>query len=1513
MPRLKTPLAALAIATVTASLFTGTAAHAASDADLVLSYSFTSGSGTTVSDLSGNGRDATIVGGATRSATDGLRLDGADDAVDLPDNVLTGLDSITVSTEALVRQDQGGSYMIYALGNTTNGVGNGYLFSGGNTYRTSIATGNWSTEQTANSGQNLTRDRWATLTYTLDGASDIARVYLDGKQVGERTGTTISPKDIGGGSTTSNWIGKSVYNADPNLAGSVRDFRIWKTALSAAEVAALVPSDQTRAQRDADSLSLGDTSNVTTHLALPTTGANGSTIAWASSDAAVVSTQGKVTRPANQAATVTLTATLTKGAANATKTFSVTVPAAPTAQQSADEAVAAVSVVDAGDVRGNLTLASSSQGFDVTWKSSNAAIVATDGIVKRPASGDASVTLTATASKNGVSSSKDIALTVRKAVGTQTYEGYAFAYFTGNSIEGENIYFAASNGNNALSWKELNGGQPVLRSNQGTKGLRDPFVIRSPEGDKFYMIATDLSIGSGTSWGDSQRTGSKYLEVWESRDLKNWSEQRHVRVSPDNAGNTWAPEAYYDESIGAYVVFWASKLYDASGADTYNRMLYATTRDFRTFSEAKVWQDDGRSRIDSTVIKESNTYYRFTKDEGASGTGCSDIIQEKSSDLKAPLSAWTITDTCIGRDAGTGAVEGPTVFKANPGDVNGQKYYLFVDEYGGRGYIPLATADLEKPDWNVPATYRLPASPRHGTVIPVTAAELEGLSPAVAPISANEKGEIVKYDFRQGSGTTVVDASGNGRNATAVGGATWTGDSISLDGSDDYIDFPDNLLTGVTDLSITADVKIRQAQDGAYFIYGLGNTDGAGVGNGYLFTSGNNYRSSITTGNWTGEQTVSGNSALPRDTWVNLTYTLKDTTATIYLDGVQVAQNTGVTTDPKDIGGGTTLANYLGRSMYNADRRLSGEFRSFTLYNKALTSAEVLTQSGNTTALGSPTLADPAALHTTPLVDTSKRTVLFPVKRGTDVTKLAPTFELAGGSTASPASGTVVDLSKPVTYTVTGSNGATATWTISASEVKSPVLPGLYADPNIAVFGGTYYIYATTDGTPGWGGNTFYSWRSTNLVDWTRSEKPFLTLDGANGNVPWATGNAWAPTIIEKGGKYYFYFSGHNAQLNTKTIGVAVADSPEGPFTAQPQAMITNSESVNSGQAIDPATFQDPKTGRFYLFWGNGAPVYGELSDDMLSIKSGSIKRISGLNDFREGLFMNYRDGRYHLTYAIDDTGSENYRVGYATSTSVDGPWTYRGVILQKNLELGIKGPAHSSIINVPGTDEWYIAYHRFAIPNGNGTNRETTIDRVPITADGYFGTITPTLTSVAPREVPNPTPLSVTVSGDAKVGSDLTAVVKDGWNIASVRWKRDGQDIGGATSATYRVTSADAGKALSVVVSGTKALWPNATATSKSTTVEAPVSVTLSAAPRCVAGKVVLSTQATNTSSSALDLTITTPYGTKTFPGVASGKSVSTANSTRLTSIEAGTVSVKLGTAAPAAATATYKALSCG
>ncbi|KAF4896246.1 putative rhamnogalacturonate lyase C, partial [Colletotrichum viniferum] len=110
---------------------------------------------------------------------------------------------------------------------------------------------------------------------------------------------------------------------------------------------------------------------------------------------------------------------------------------------------------------------------------------------------------------------------------------------------------------------------------------------------------------------------------------------------------------------------------------SYNRILYATTSDFVEFSEARVWQDSGGLRYDSTVIEVDGVYHRFTKDDSGNATGCQDIIHEKSRNLSASLEGWDVVASCISSTAGVGEIEGPAVVKSNPGDVNGEKYFFY--------------------------------------------------------------------------------------------------------------------------------------------------------------------------------------------------------------------------------------------------------------------------------------------------------------------------------------------------------------------------------------------------------------------------------------------------------------------------------------------------------------------------------------------------------------------------------------------------------------------------------------------------------------------------------------------------------------------------------------------------------------------------------------------------------------------------------------------------------------------
>ncbi|WP_165986066.1 OmpL47-type beta-barrel domain-containing protein [Streptomyces sp. YIM 98790] len=471
----------------------------------------------------------------------------------------------------------------------------------------------------------------------------------------------------------------------------------------------------------------------------------------------------------------------------------VTARVASKAQEAAD----AVALVDADGVRENLTLPTSgAYGAELSWQSADESVVTATGDVTRPPHGSEAVTvgLTVTASLAGATATRTIPVTVLPRPAPEDHEAYVFPYFAGESTDdGEKIYFAASRGNDPMAWDELNDGRPVLTSEQGERGLRDPFLIRSPGGDKFYLLATDLKIYGGNNFSEAQESGSKYLAVWESTDLVTWSEQRMVKVSSDFAGNTWAPEAFWDEASGQYVVYWASNLYPTTDVDSrdfrtsYNRMMYATTRDFRTFSEARPWVDvqrgTGRGMIDATVVRDGDTFYRFIKDE-ASMT----VRQEKSADLMAVVtgslptassSPWSLVAERVGvgqpnpwGGTFTGG-EGPTVFRDNtvPG-----RWHMLIDQpsyHGGQGYMAFTTDDIASGSWtSVPGT-ELPRSPRHGTVIPLTQTELDALRAALQPDLLAQSAAPAEVRTRQGTApvlpaTVQVTYADGSTRATAV-------------------------------------------------------------------------------------------------------------------------------------------------------------------------------------------------------------------------------------------------------------------------------------------------------------------------------------------------------------------------------------------------------------------------------------------------------------------------------------------------------------------------------------------------------------------------------------------------------------------------------------------------------------------------------------------------------------------------------------------------------------------------
>jgi len=364
-------------------------------------------------------------------------------------------------------------------------------------------------------------------------------------------------------------------------------------------------------------------------------------------------------------------------------------------------------------------------------------------------------------------------------------------------------------------------------------------------------------------------------------------------------------------------------------------------------------------------------------------------------------------------------------------------------------------------------------------------------------------------------------------------------------------------------------------------------------------------------------------------------------------------------------------------------------------------------------------------------LDTADKKVNLSVKPGTGLGSFNPEFILFPGVTVQPQ-GSQNFTSDRVKYSVAIKGRDVQTFDVSVKENHNPVLDGYYADPEIlfAEKTGKFYIYPTSDGFTNWTGTYFKTFSSANLVDW---KDEGVILDLAK-DVSWAKKNAWAPCIIEKKMdgryKYFYYFTA------AQKVGVAVADNPTGPFVDSGKPLIEKyPEGVKGGQQIDPDVFTDPKTGKSYLYWGNGYMAGAELNEDMVSVKPGSTKVITPDKNFREGTYVIYRKGVYYFMWSVDDTRSENYQVRYGTADSPLGKISIpeNNLVIIKDKESGIYATGHNSVVQIPGTDEWYLVYHRFNYPNGlamgraAGYNREVCIDKLEFNTDGSIKQVKPT------------------------------------------------------------------------------------------------------------------------------------------------------------------------------------------
>ena len=594
-------------------------------------------------------------------------MGGHDSYLSFPEGFFDGRDNVTISMD-VNEVSRTGNYFTFAIGQDRDK----YLFLkiDPTNLKLAITTGSYSTEQVASkSGAYPNNSRtWMNIKIVL--TPDKMSLYRDGELVAEEN-VTVSMSDLG--KNLKAYLGRSFYEPDDlYFRGFFDNVKVYDFAMGSDEVARVYQ------QEEADRIAmLEDVQRVADTFEIP----------------------------------------------------------------------------NMDNVKGNITLPSEKDGVSIAWTSSDDNIITSTEVDGKPAGvvtrgeSDQKVTLTAVFSKDGQDSvTKTYEVTVKakaQEVSEDDYVGYLFVHFIGNEAAAshEQTYFSISE--DGLNWSELNGGNAVLTSDIGESGLRDHFIARAPEGDKYYMIATDLSIyHNAGNWAGAGGSGSHGIVVWESDDLVNWSEPWIAEIAPENAGCTWAPEFIYDESTGEYVVYWSATSIelDENGeiAQEYENhtIYYAKTRDFRTFTDAQIYHSGGKQEdgtpikvIDSTMIENDGTYYRYTKNE-MNGT----IMVDKSD---AILGTFTEIDSdTLSSDvpATVGAVEGPIIFKMNEKTEDGKdQWCLMVDRFArGQGYYPLITTDLDSGEFTMLSDdeFSMPTDVhkyRHGYVMPVTAAEYDAL------------------------------------------------------------------------------------------------------------------------------------------------------------------------------------------------------------------------------------------------------------------------------------------------------------------------------------------------------------------------------------------------------------------------------------------------------------------------------------------------------------------------------------------------------------------------------------------------------------------------------------------------------------------------------------------------------------------------------------------------------------------------------------------------------------------
>lgn len=295
---------------------------------------------------------------------------------------------------------------------------------------------------------------------------------------------------------------------------------------------------------------------------------------------------------------------------------------------------------------------------------------------------------------------------------------------------------------------------------------------------------------------------------------------------------------------------------------------------------------------------------------------------------------------------------------------------------------------------------------------------------------------------------------------------------------------------------------------------------------------------------------------------------------------------------------------------------------------------------------------------------------------------------------------------------------------------QNPIVQTYFtADPAPMVYDGTVYLYTSHDEDSTvrnfFTMNDWKCYSTTDMVNWTDrgTVLSYKTFD-------WSRGDAWAGQCIFRNGKFYYYLP-VNQKNGGNAIGVAVSDSPTGPFKdALGKPLLTGYG------YIDPTVFIDDD-GQAYLYWGNPNLWHVKLNNDMVSydqeygIKKEDLKdenfgyRSKKIDNrtaaYEEGPWLYKRNSLYYLFYPA---GGVPEHLAYSTAPSITGPWTYGDTIMHV-IQKGGAFTNHPGVIDYKG--KTYLFYHNGALPGGGGFKRSVCVEPLVFNADGSVPLIEPT------------------------------------------------------------------------------------------------------------------------------------------------------------------------------------------